>query len=52
MKNPRQEVIIVSIHPGTRIIAREALQVGDRVIVVGKKIGSTIEALGVRQIQK
>ncbi len=50
MKNPRQEVIIVSIHPGTRIIAREALQVGDRVIVVGKKIGSTIEALGVRQI--
>ncbi len=50
MENPKREVIIVSIGPGTRIMTHRKLEVGDRVMVVGPKSGRTIEAFGVRQI--
>ncbi len=50
MQNPRDEMIVVVMNPETRVMKRMELHVGDNVMVIGPRIGNTIDAFAVRNI--
>lgn len=50
IENPKQEIIIVTVTPATRILRQVQLETNDYVMVIGNRIGNQIEALGVREI--
>jgi hypothetical protein len=50
IENPHREVMMVVITPETKIFRRVQFHVGDRVVIMGHRDGSQIEASAVRRI--